>query len=51
VYSVKVSEITAHSMLAGTLMGVAYGTVPDLTLIFGFGVVAHKTKIRTKNGV
>jgi ZIP family zinc transporter len=41
-YSVKVSEITAHSILAGTLMGVAYGTVPDLTLIFGFGVVAHK---------
>lgn len=41
-YSVKVSEITAHSILAGTLMGVAYGTVPNLTLIFGFGIVAHK---------
>lgn len=41
-YSVKVGEITAHSILAGTLMGVAYASIPDLTLVFGFGVVAHK---------
>jgi ZIP family zinc transporter len=41
-YSIKIFEITAHSILAGSLMGIAYGTIPSLTLVFGFGIVAHK---------
>lgn len=41
-YTMKVAEITAHSLLAGSLMGIAYSTIPDLSIVFGFGVVAHK---------
>lgn len=41
-YSVTVFEISSHSILAGSLMGVAYASIPNLSLIFGFGVVAHK---------
>lgn len=41
-YKMKVFELSVHSALAGSLMGVAYATIPDLTLVFGFGIVAHK---------
>jgi ZIP family zinc transporter len=37
-----VSELTLHALLAGSIMGVVYGTLPGLTPLFGYGVVAHK---------
>lgn len=37
-----VTELTAHAALAGSIMGVVYGTLPSLTPVFGYGVVAHK---------
>lgn len=37
-----VAELTTHAVLAGSIMGVVYGTLPSLTPVFGYGVVAHK---------
>lgn len=37
-----VSELTLHALLAGGVMGVVYGTLPSLTPLFGYGIVAHK---------
>jgi ZIP family zinc transporter len=37
-----VAELTLHALLAGSIMGVAYGTLPTLTPLFGYGIVAHK---------
>jgi ZIP family zinc transporter len=37
-----VAELTLHAVLAGSIMGVVYGTLPELTPLFGYGVVAHK---------
>ncbi|MFC7132449.1 MULTISPECIES: ZIP family metal transporter [Salinibaculum] len=37
-----VAELTVHAMLAGSIMGVVYGTLPSLTPLFGYGIVAHK---------
>lgn len=41
-YKMKVVELSGHAALAGSLMGVAYSTIPNLSLVFGFGIVAHK---------
>ncbi|MFW5949460.1 MAG: ZIP family metal transporter [Halolamina sp.] len=35
-------ELTLHALTAGSIMGVAYGALPSLTPLFGYGVVAHK---------
>ncbi|AWB27264.1 ZIP family metal transporter [Halococcoides cellulosivorans] len=35
-------ELTLHAVAAGAMMGVLYGSLPGLTALFGFGVVAHK---------
>lgn len=35
-------ELTLHALAAGSIMGVAYGTLPTLTPLFGYGIVAHK---------
>lgn len=37
-----VSELTLHAAAAGTIMGVVYGSLPTLTSLFGYAVVAHK---------
>lgn len=37
-----VGELTLHAVLAGAVMGVVYGTLPSLTALFGYGIVAHK---------
>jgi ZIP family zinc transporter len=37
-----VSELTLHAVAAGSIMGVVYGSLPSLTPLFGYGVVAHK---------
>ncbi|WP_246985489.1 ZIP family metal transporter [Halorientalis marina] len=37
-----VAELTLHAVLAGGVMGVVYGTLPALTPLFGYGIVAHK---------
>jgi ZIP family zinc transporter len=37
-----VSELTLHAAAAGTIMGVVYGSLPSLTSLFGYAVVAHK---------
>ncbi|MUV90876.1 ZIP family metal transporter [Halapricum sp. CBA1109] len=37
-----VSELTLHATMAGSIMGVVYGTLPSLTPLFGYGIVAHK---------
>jgi ZIP family zinc transporter len=37
-----VSELTLHAVLAGSIMGVLYGSLPSLTPLFGYGIVAHK---------
>lgn len=37
-----VAELTLHALTAGAIMGVAYGSLPGLTPVFGFGVLAHK---------
>ncbi|MFW6385086.1 MAG: ZIP family metal transporter [Halodesulfurarchaeum sp.] len=36
------SELTIHAIAAGSIMGVVYGTLPSLTPLFGYGIVAHK---------
>ncbi|WP_259518693.1 ZIP family metal transporter [Halanaeroarchaeum sp. HSR-CO] len=36
------SELTLHALAAGSIMGVAYGALPSLTALFGYGIVAHK---------
>lgn len=36
------SELTLHALLAGSIMGVLYGSLPSLTPLFGYGIVAHK---------
>lgn len=35
-------ELTLHALAAGSIMGVAYGALPSLTPLFGYGIVAHK---------
>jgi ZIP family zinc transporter len=40
--NVTVGELTLHALLAGAVMGVVYGTLPSLTALFGYGIVAHK---------
>jgi ZIP family zinc transporter len=37
-----ISELTLHALLAGSIMGVLYGSLPSLTPLFGYGIVAHK---------
>jgi ZIP family zinc transporter len=37
-----ISELTLHALLAGSIMGVLYASLPSLTPLFGYGVVAHK---------
>lgn len=37
-----VAELSLHAVLAGSIMGVVYGSLPSLTPLFGYGVVAHK---------
>ncbi|QGN06738.1 ZIP family metal transporter [Halorhabdus sp. CBA1104] len=37
-----VSELTLHALAAGSIMGVVYGSLPDLSALFGFGILAHK---------
>lgn len=36
------SELTIHALTAGSIMGVVYGTLPGLSALFGFGILAHK---------
>jgi len=36
------SELTLHALAAGSIMGVVYGSLPSLTPLFGYGIVAHK---------
>jgi ZIP family zinc transporter len=38
----KQAELTLHSAIAGTIIGVTYGSIPELSLVFGLGIVAHK---------
>lgn len=40
--NVETAELTLHALLAGAIMGVVYGTLPSLTPLFGYGIVAHK---------
>lgn len=40
--NVVVAELTLHAVMAGSIMGVVYGTLPSLTPLFGYGIVAHK---------
>lgn len=35
-------ELILHAVTAGSIMGVVYGTLPSLTPLFGYGIVAHK---------
>lgn len=37
-----VSELSLHGLMAGSIMGVVYGTIPSLSPLFGYGIVAHK---------
>ena len=37
-----VSELTLHAAAAGTIIGVVYGSLPSLTSLFGYAIVAHK---------
>ncbi|MFW5965154.1 MAG: ZIP family metal transporter [Halodesulfurarchaeum sp.] len=36
------AELSLHALAAGSIMGVLYGSLPNLTALFGFGVLAHK---------
>jgi ZIP family zinc transporter len=36
------SELTLHALTAGSIMGVAYGSLSTLTPLFGYGILAHK---------
>lgn len=40
--NVETGELTLHALLAGSIMGVVYGSLPSLTALFGYGIVAHK---------
>ncbi|WP_181685207.1 ZIP family metal transporter [Halorhabdus salina] len=40
--NLAVGELTLHALAAGSIMGVLYGSLPDLSALFGFGVLAHK---------
>jgi ZIP family zinc transporter len=35
-------ELTLHALAAGSIMGIVYGSLPSLTPLFGYGIVAHK---------
>ncbi|MFB6085874.1 MAG: ZIP family metal transporter [Halodesulfurarchaeum sp.] len=35
-------ELTLHALAAGSIMGVVYGSLPQLSALFGFGILAHK---------
>jgi len=35
-------ELTVHALAAGAIMGVVYGSLPGLSALFGFGILAHK---------
>lgn len=41
-HSLSTLEITLHSALAGFLLGITYSSIPNLSLLFGFGVLVHK---------
>lgn len=36
------AELSVHALAAGSIMGVVYGSLPSLTPLFGYGIVAHK---------
>lgn len=40
--NIETGELTLHALFAGSIMGVVYGTLPSLTPLFGYGIVAHK---------
>lgn len=40
--NIETGELTLHALLAGAIMGVVYGSLPSLTPLFGYGIVAHK---------
>lgn len=54
-YSIKVAQITLHSIFAGFLLGITYTSIPNMSILFGFSVVAHKlpagmtTSLASKN--
>ncbi|MFB6109536.1 MAG: ZIP family metal transporter [Halodesulfurarchaeum sp.] len=35
-------ELSLHALAAGTIMGVVYGSLSELTPLLGFGILAHK---------
>ncbi|MDZ7850507.1 MAG: ZIP family metal transporter [Halodesulfurarchaeum sp.] len=35
-------ELSLHALAAGSIMGVVYGSLPELSALFGFGILAHK---------
>jgi ZIP family zinc transporter len=35
-------ELSLHALAAGSIMGVVYGSLPNLSALFGFGILAHK---------
>jgi ZIP family zinc transporter len=35
-------ELTAHSLAAGSIIGLVYGNMPDLGLVLGLAIVSHK---------
>ncbi|WP_135665134.1 ZIP family metal transporter [Halorhabdus rudnickae] len=37
-----VGELTLYALAAGSIMGVVYESLPNLSVLFGFGVLAHK---------
>lgn len=38
----KQAELTVHSAIAGLIIGVTYSSIPELSVVFGVGIVAHK---------
>jgi len=41
-FDVTAAEITAHALSAGLIIGVVYGSMPELGLLLGIAIVSHK---------
>lgn len=41
-FDTTVAELTAHALAAGAIIGLVYGSLPDLGLLLGLAIVSHK---------